>query len=229
MAISVSACLWAYPRVCGGASKGFKAMTGLEGLSPRMRGSPGSAIAQRIESRPIPAYAGEPGSADAIHFGDWAYPRVCGGARGPPCGALSRRWPIPAYAGEPVINDANCGRNRAYPRVCGGAITSYFMGFLLRGLSPRMRGSRSSSFCASRSNGPIPAYAGEPRAHARIVGYIRAYPRVCGGAPTGPFAPTKAGGLSPRMRGSRIQIAHRGSPQGPIPAYAGEPMKRASI
>ena len=69
----------------------------------------------------------------------------------------------------------------------------------------------------------IPACAGEPckspgRSPIRWV-----YPRVCGGTPAGSCDCEADNGLSPRVRGNRVQANLRSRRTGSIPACAGEP------
>ena len=49
------------------------------GLSPRVRGNPGWVRVFERQDRSIPACAGEPKVAIAIHLYPRVYPRVCGG------------------------------------------------------------------------------------------------------------------------------------------------------
>ena len=49
-----------YPRVCGGTPHRTRAIMPPSGLSPRMRGNPGSSGRGKASPRSIPAYAGEP-------------------------------------------------------------------------------------------------------------------------------------------------------------------------
>ena len=110
---------WVYPRVCGGAPRSCSRSEScrLEGLSPRVRGSP----LTRWMRKGIPACAGEP-------------------AR------LRQRGSIPACAGEPAWRwHPARGYGRVYPRVCGGAGHQALSdeAFPHEGLSPRVRGSLS--------------------------------------------------------------------------------------
>ena len=134
------------------------------------------------------------------------------------------RGPIPAYAGEPGVLLAAGRVDWAYPRVCGGA-NEYTMDDLVSvGLSPRMRGSHLIHAGKTFAEGPIPAYAGEPKQQICAGQFLWAYPRVCGGAWHGNNWSAPTHGLSPRMRGSRYGgVGHRNC-AGPIPAYAGEPL-----
>ena len=71
---------------------------------------------------------------------------------------------------------------RAYPRVCGGAAIRGHAKTTLKGLSPRVRGSRIWMVTKKRGEGPIPACAGEPIGVRTVYNISGAYPRVCGGA-----------------------------------------------
>ena len=69
-----------YPRVCGGAMDARVRTSGGRGLSPRVRGSRGTASSASRCSRSIPACAGEPRATGARPIRGRVYPRVCGGA-----------------------------------------------------------------------------------------------------------------------------------------------------
>ena len=142
--------------------------------------------------------------------------RVCG--RGG-CGS------IPAYAGEPADSPARPDAGRVYPRVCGGTLLTCWMPGNLSGLSPRMRGNPVRPRAPPARSGSIPAYAGEPGHRGGRAYRNEVYPRVCGGTRCISDGAAIAGGLSPRMRGNRRNIAGRGAASGSIPAYAGEPVR----
>ena len=151
-----------YPRVCGGTRRILRAVAMGQGLSPRMRGNPGSAVAQAWNRGSIPAYAGEPYHQLASSLMAVVYPRVCGGTRVVSLERLSRAglsprmrgnrerllvWlantrSIPAYAGEPTSICCRMPSIRVYPRVCGGTAPPLTIPCRRRGLSPRMRGNR---------------------------------------------------------------------------------------
>ena len=86
--------------------------------------------------------------------------------------------------------------------MCGG--TSLRIADILahEGLSPRVRGNPVDLVSAVRSNGSIPACAGEPTSLSRCAVISRVYPRVCGGTPMGLSRDTDRRGLSPRVRGN---------------------------
>ena len=192
----------------------------------------------------IPAGAGEPHPGVHVDWRDGVYPRGCGGApstaavstatkglsprvRGSPEMSPNVELPsgsIPAGAGEPHSDVRGDGLDRVYPRGCGGASSMTAEGRMLRGLSPRVRGSHVPSDVRRRRAGSIPAGAGEP-ARWRLAGlFCRVYPRGCGGAGHGEADGGAGQGLSPRVRGSLNGQQGLQQAGGSIPAGAGEPM-----
>ena len=93
------------------------------------------------------------------------------------------------------------------------------------GLSPRVRGSRDRGRERFGESGSIPACAGEPLTCSTVRWAIRVYPRVCGGAEALALQDYQVEGLSPRVRGSRVERLPRGRVFGSIPACAGEPAR----
>ena len=118
-----------YPRVCGGAVSGEQWAHSPSGLSPRVRG------------------ALEPEMERGVPWG--LSPRVRGSRRA--AGRPGRRpGSIPACAGEPKGWCASGASAGVYPRVCGGALEVVLQAFLVRGLSPRVRGSPRLGSAAHR-------------------------------------------------------------------------------
>ena len=232
-----------YPRVCGGAAYIPVMYQSGKGLSPRVRGSRVGGIGGGEIVGIIPACAGEPCWTCAGTGRAWDYPRVCGGAirqaivlmtrkglsprvRGSPASRKHTRaiWGIiPACAGEPASETMYSAHTRDYPRVCGGAGQVIFKPRTRKGLSPRVRGSRSMFDNARSSAGIIPACAGEPSSGLMARLATRDYPRVCGGAVSASSFRTSAQGLSPRVRGSPSAPRRRTRGRRIIPACAGEP------
>ena len=218
-----------YPRVCGGATQHVHPPSQSAGLSPRVRGSLDGERIRRIEQGSIPACAGEPRCKFLVPLRPWrtVYPRVCGGAELNAGGvATDGTGSIPACAGEPFRRRSrpDCGFVvRVYPRVCGGATIRIDAEDLEKGLSPRVRGSRSMGVAIVRRNGSIPACAGEPTAGGPGGKSGRVYPRVCGGATIRSTHCGPSKGLSPRVRGSRSVAGQHARHRGSIPACAGEP------
>ena len=215
---------WAYPRGCGGTCSAMLERGLGQGLSPRVRGNRVVFRSSPINSRPIPAGAGEPLLRSCLRFSFGAYPRGCGGTvagafqfwrqRGlsPRVrGTLSLSLipsesigPIPAGAGEPKGGRMPVITNKAYPRGCGGTTLAHGLPADPKGLSPRVRGNRKYLFSVATRQGPIPAGAGEPRAQRSPVNVIRAYPRGCGGTNVVFGSDDPALGLSPRVRGNLL-------------------------
>ena len=70
-----------YPRVCGGTASRAQFSTPLQGLSPRVRGNPGTARLRPVSQGSIPACAGEPELNELANRIGRVYPRVCGGTK----------------------------------------------------------------------------------------------------------------------------------------------------
>ena len=131
---------------------------------------------------------------------------------------------IPACAGEPFGTGLQQTKVGVYPRVCGGTRGAASDGTTLWGLSPRVRGNPVNTIFPDAPRGSIPACAGEPCSESHKETMAGVYPRVCGG--TTPYVPKEEvdKGLSPRVRGNRIQNEGEESMTGSIPACAGEPV-----
>ena len=72
-----------YPRVCGGTQYSPVSASSPSGLSPRVRGNPGSTMGGLNVAGSIPACAGEPERAGPCCLTPAVYPRVCGGTLNP--------------------------------------------------------------------------------------------------------------------------------------------------
>ena len=91
------------------------------------------------------------------------------------------------------------------------------------GLSPRVRGNRTSSHHHPNNRGSIPACAGEPAISLLPRSPHHLYPRVCGGTCHSRVITRPLRGLSPRVRGNRVSLVPDVAPLRSIPACAGEP------
>ena len=232
-----------YPRVCGGTMTRQISASDTPGLSPRVRGNLRPRRRIPGQDGTIPACAGEPHQSRVFCLSERDYPRVCGGTDlavlthlehaglsprvrgnpGPPGHLWIIRGTIPACAGEPVDRKAGAGNGGDYPRVCGGTYGWAYRVLDAQGLSPRVRGNLGASTESRPAIGTIPACAGEPgcwTARSRSSGD---YPRVCGGTMVARSILKKWAGLSPRVRGNRLQPVCGGHGRGTIPACAGEP------
>ena len=216
-----------YPRVCGGASDSTSTLTSIEGLSPRVRGSPARERDSWSSEGSIPACAGEPDRAPDRSHMPRVYPRVCGGAQRRQRSLTRTLGLSPRVRGSPPSLQRHIIVHGSIPACAGGAARVLGLRLDVSGLSPRVRGSHLYPRHAGHSTGSIPACAGEPRSPNRRRAPCGVYPRVCGGAaPTALFAISDLG-LSPRVRGSPPENARRHRRLGSIPACAGEPPRRA--
>ncbi len=130
---------------------------------------------------------------------------------------------IPACAGEPNRVDSRTQAQWVYPRVCGGTSGLFTSLSLDWGLSPRVRGNPQSAGMRIATYRSIPACAGEPYPISPHRQCRKVYPRVCGGTISTVAATLAKRGLSPRVRGNRPGLMHRGPSRRSIPACAGEP------
>ena len=154
---------------------------------------------------------------------------------------------IPAGAGEPRSRYQGRLVTGVYPRGCGGTQPLPVMRRPVIGLSPRVRGNPFVAGGDPRHPRSIPAGAGEPSPRPPVAGRCRVYPRGCGGTHHHLRRLRPRVGLSPRVRGNRVQdaavavldrsipagagnlVQHggQGDAGGSIPAGAGEPSLRA--
>ncbi len=192
------------------------------GLSPRVRGNPGTPRPTRRRHGSIPACAGEPSRGGRGSTGSRVYPRVCGGTQEhldqlDDATGLSPRvrgnrrevdvdqpavGSIPACAGEPAAWRTGHRRSGVYPRVCGGTRADKPTMIWYSGLSPRVRGDLLYQLSNDGPGRSIPACAGEPGPGTPSLPRSPVYPRVCGGTHRGLTGRHDAIGLSPRVRGN---------------------------
>ena len=223
-----------YPRVCGGTSKSQSSHHNFPGLSPRVRGNRRNAAPCQLYAGSIPACAGEPDRGVQSGILTTVYPRVCGGTKASLAAVPAGLGLSPRVRGNPFA-DGRKGRGRGSIPACAGEpaneiFASYVQ--LLSGLSPRVRGNQPTRYSGGLSTGRVypRVCGGTARRDAGTCWASRAvYPRVCGGT----SRPTKRGGhpcgLSPRVRGNRLQSDKFPVRLGSIPACAGEPLARARL
>ena len=234
-----------HPRERGGALGAGGARTGVQGPSPRARGSLRWHGRTRRGHGSIPASAGEPSSRRTAPRASRVHPRERGGALyltpawhdavGPSPRArgsqrraqeqADRLGSIPASAGEPHTTVSPITRLRVHPRERGGAAWAVTAARDGEGPSPRARGSPARASIFFATVGSIPASAGEPQHGARSPRCAGVHPRERGGASAASSAASSGGGPSPRARGSPAR--HRAGVEaiGSIPASAGEPWR----
>ena len=232
----------AYPRWRGGNATVTTSPGWRWGLSPLARGKPQGRLAPHFDIGPIPAGAGETGSAESSSQAVRAYPRWRGGnirrsretdsgrglsplARGKLLLSFlqkQRAGPIPAGAGETTTGCTNLILHRAYPRWRGGNMTQELLPIPVAGLSPLARGKQSSTSALPAASGPIPAGAGETSVFPKMPATIGAYPRWRGGNAAMARVAKVRQGLSPLARGKPALVNASVREIGPIPAGAGE-------
>ena len=171
-----------YPHVCGAASSQPSVSCRLNGLSPRVWGSPSAQYLIGDMVRSIPTCVGQPGYRLFFVVFVEVYPHVCGAAL-PPGGAphadqglsprvwgsqlakLSRRTrsrSIPTCVGQPRSSAIGKICEKVYPHVCGAAIFHRAGCVWNRGLSPRVWGSPIIAITTEAVQRSIPTCVGQP-------------------------------------------------------------------
>ena len=131
---------------------------------------------------------------------------------------------IPACTGEPLAAPVASGHRGVYPRVYGGTGNLSWNATQGDGLSPRVRGNPQMDRDLHGHQRSIPACTGEPKSRRSIQTYRKVYPRVYGGTPKSKLTSGTRGGLSPRVRGNRVDCLSSGRRVRSIPACTGEPV-----
>ena len=147
------------------------------------------------------------------------------GTRGYQDGARTEAGLIPTYAGNTHNVDNVLSVLWAHPHVCGEHLPSPSASLDDWGSSPRMRGTRCTTFWDLAGVGLIPTYAGNTHCGIGAESVMWAHPHVCGEhVPTGEGIPFPTGS-SPRMRGTRRGAYNTRTAAGLIPTYAGNTAK----
>ena len=94
------------------------------------------------------------------------------------------------------------------------------------GPSPRVRGIPHDGGDQHRSDGSIPARAGNPVAASSELTVVGVHPRACGESRSHSRTVSTGTGPSPRVRGILRDTRSPGRPTGSIPARAGNPRRR---
>ena len=130
-----------------------------QGSSPRVRGSRICKLFFRAAQGIIPAGAGLTARSDSQTRQEGIIPAGAGLTRGR------------------LVQDS---RWWDHPRGCGAHSPPHFFTVTIRGSSPRVRGSRSTSHTITYSNGIIPAGAGLTMHDNAFAVLLRDHPRGCG-------------------------------------------------
>ena len=189
-----------HPRVCGEHASGHVIIGQTAGSSPRMRGTRIAHRVFRVWRGIIPAYAGNTVTVGESPDAWRDHPRVCGEhlpialpkhvrqgssprMRGTLAGyavVVGLLGIIPAYAGNTMSSDLTLKNLRDHPRVCGEHTCSALAVQVVRGSSPRMRGTPNIRPLAGKGDGIIPAYAGNTKSDRYPFARSGDHPRVCG-------------------------------------------------
>ena len=135
-----------------------------------------------------------------------------------------RHRSIPACAGQPKTLKGWRYQLAVYPRVCGATLITEFQEAWMRGLSPRVRGNHCLLCELERYTRSIPACAGQPTYSNMQSNRTRVYPRVCGATRRDAWPTAPDCGLSPRVRGNRLDGGALLRRSRSIPACAGQPI-----
>ena len=169
-----------HPRACGEHWPTISAWPSTRGSSPRMRGTLYEPESSSHINGIIPAHAGNTGLLHYLSFPIGDHPRACGEhryscslvlsakgssprMRGTPHGAHGERLQlgiIPAHAGNTCSRVADWRWKRNHPRACGEHTEYEILAILLRGSSPRMRGTPHQQLAVRYRVRIIPAHAG---------------------------------------------------------------------
>ena len=237
----------AYPRSRGATAVMGAVPSANWGLSPLARGNLSRPTRRGCAGGPIPARAGQPRTDSPDCVLRRAYPRSRGATKSLPhwqgsTGGLSplargnplvdralvdTLGPIPARAGQPAIRHPLQSAQGAYPRSRGATYKLTDGAGLYLGLSPLARGNLSGLVFSAAHFGPIPARAGQPSWATSSRSRRRAYPRSRGATTKRRRQKLQGWGLSPLARGNQVQADGGAGHVGPIPARAGQPLRRA--
>ena len=231
-----------HPRACGANPCSVVRSESSAGSSPRMRGKLIECLRHNLDTRIIPAHAGQTPSIPVRCPSRPDHPRACGANSWTLTGSvkedgssprmrgklsesrrsISSHRIIPAHAGQ-TTSRTPCARARAdHPRACGANPNRLNRCTALCGSSPRMRG---KPIVAEQRVGVvriIPAHAGQTSPKMAAMACRTDHPRACGANYRFPSNEEFAAGSSPRMRGKPVvqhQIELRDRI---IPAHAGQ-------
>ena len=192
------------------------------GSSPRVRGTECALASASYEPGIIPACAGNSSLRLADNIAFWDHPRVCGeqklnddntqrvwgssprvrGTEENLIVILSVTGIIPACAGNSLVKITRIFLTQDHPRVCGEQCCKNIVSELVKGSSPRVRGTVCSLLQVNRWRGIIPACAGNRSLEVPVAKSTRDHPRVCGEQKDRQPKKMPLSGSSPRVRGT---------------------------
>ena len=128
---------------------------------------------------------------------------------------------IPAHAGIRPISPLPPPPNAVHPRACGEQPIPETAVPLVRGSSPRMRGTGAFHRAWWIDARFIPAHAGNRLRSGQETRGFAVHPRACGEQSSPITSPAPRFGSSPRMRGTAVRYENYYSGRRFIPAHAG--------
>ncbi len=210
-----------HPRACGERSRGRVSARADCGSSPRLRGTRLSAPGSGIQSRFIPAPAGNASCAALMFAWVSVHPRACGERdHAGPYQALHKRF-IPAPAGNAFSHARTAGDDEVHPRACGERESPYIAAEVDRGSSPRLRGTHLVALLVLGDPRFIPAPAGNAHFARTTPSSLPVHPRACGERVHHFSSMPDLRGSSPRLRGTRTGRGQDDARRRFIPAPAG--------
>ena len=211
-----------HPRVCGEHEYRSSSAFGIQGSSPRVRGTQHQGGRAPLRGGIIPACAGNTAYDKNAQDATGDHPRVCGehgtmewdvvrrtgssprvrGTRirlaSPPGGDGI----IPACAGNTYDEEHGSRFSGDHPRVCGEHFDEQVARPVVPGSSPRVRGTQERRARDDRPEGIIPACAGNTLLADPAECGDRDHPRVCGEHGNPSVDRVLKAGSSPRVRGT---------------------------
>ena len=189
-----------HPRVCGEHPFYFSGSRNRSGSSPRVRGTRPCGRLRTAPDGIIPACAGNTPARSPPSCPPRDHPRVCGehlyslvdiaadlgssprvrGTPGQGPSLVQDPGIIPACAGNTSALLRPLAAKRDHPRVCGEHVLPRPRAPIIKGSSPRVRGTLFRTIIDIEIRGIIPACAGNTRRVSPARTCIWDHPRVCG-------------------------------------------------
>ena len=227
--------------MCGEQTSALSVIHGVDGSSPRVRGTGRRADLALSGPRFIPACAGNRFNRSTTASRSSVHPRVCGeqfriricipvlvGSSPRVRGTVDAlnvfieydRF-IPACAGNSLTLTSECGIKTVHPRVCGEQHLVVKTSCLVLGSSPRVRGTASRGQAVGYARRFIPACAGNSHLIGSPLSRRAVHPRVCGEQIDTMGSRRCCPGSSPRVRGTVVRERPPVRLERFIPACAG--------
>ncbi len=128
---------------------------------------------------------------------------------------------IPARAGNGLGPCSYTLATSGHPRACGERLGSYSDLGLCGGTSPRVRGTEAAANLQRQFGRDIPARAGNGHTALTELRTMAGHPRACGERSLRKLPKHRAGGTSPRVRGTASPLERGHAHRRDIPARAG--------